>query len=1005
MRFPIIFLSLSLRVLGGIDFATQVQPILSNNCYACHGPDQSKAEGGLRLDRHDLALKGGDSGPAIIPGDPSSSLLIARINLDHQDDEHMPPSDKKDPLTTTQKNLLSQWIQEGAKWGDHWAFTPPKRPTLPKIKNTTWPKNAIDHFILARLEAADLEPSAPAKPRILLRRLHLDLVGLPPSLSGLSTFQTSSLESEISNLLASPHYGEKWGREWLDVARYADSAGYEKDLPRQMHFYRDWVVKSLNDDMGYDEFIIKQIAGDLLPNATPDDRIATGYLRNSMTNEEGGAKPEQFRIEGIFDRVDAVGKGILGLTTQCAQCHTHKYDPLTHDEYFGIFAYLNSIRESTLPAYDPEAHQKIATIKSAVSAIESKLKATLPTWQEDYSKWQAALLALPRTKWTVQSLAQYGDDGQKYQNLPDGSLINQGYAATRSAAPFQHKPSTVDTISSVKIELLNDPYLPLGGPGRSLSGTAALSEYLLRVNGRNTSFKSANASVNPPDARLDPARHPLNEQRSADDRITGHAAYAIDGNDKTAWTTEQGPGRSNSPQVIVLELTEPLLNAPKQDLKTFLVQKHGGFNSDDNQTFNIGRFRLSFSDTAPNELDFLPPEIFTALTTTDRTVEQEALLFSHWRSLNSALPENDEIEKLWQNHPIPAVALVAQAVETPRTTRLFERGEQTKPLHKIEPHVPAFLNPLPAGDAHSRLTFAKWLVAPDSPTTARTLVNRIWQSYFGTGLLETPEDLGLQSPRPSHPELLDWLAVELMENNWSLKHIHRLIVSSATYQQDSTHQSHLREKDPNNRLLARGPRLRVPAETLRDIQLTTSGLINLQIGGRCVFPPAPDFLFQKPVSYGPKTWPTEMDDQRYRRALYTFRFRSVPYPMLAVFDTATGDAACVRRTTSTTPLQALTTLNEDMSVEAAIALGSRILKSSIAQAFEHCTSRKPTPDELTLLTKLFDQQRSDFTIEDAKELLKTYKPLHLAEHDPLELAAATSVAQTLLNLDETMTKN
>ncbi|MGJ8696257.1 MAG: PSD1 and planctomycete cytochrome C domain-containing protein [Verrucomicrobiaceae bacterium] len=1007
MRSLILTLALSLPLGAKIDFATQVQPILSNNCYACHGPDEAAAEADLRLDQRELALKGGDSGSAITPGDASNSLLIQRVTTTDPDD-HMPPLGKKDPLTPEQISILTDWINEGAEWGTHWAFSPPTRPTPPDVKNTTWPKNDIDRFILAQLESADLQPSAPAKPRTLLRRLHLDLVGLPPSLSDLSTFQISNLDSQISNLLSSPHHGEKWGREWLDVARYADSAGYEKDLPREMHFYRDWVVNAINSDMSYDDFVIKQIAGDLLPNATRDDHIATGYLRHSMANEEAGAKLEQFRIEGIYDQMDAIGKGVLGITTQCAQCHTHKYDPLTHDEYFGMFAYLNSIRETSRPAYSKTDHQKIARIKKATSDIESRLKSETPAWQADFRQWQSDLLALPRTEWIVQDLAQFGDDGQKYQNRPDGSLINQGYAATMMTAPFQHQPTTLDTVSSVRIELLNDPYLSLNGPGRSMAGTAALSEYQLKVNGKNANFKNAAASVNPPDAKLDPMRYPLNAERGPDDRITGHAAYAIDGNDKTAWTTDQGPGRSNDPQVLVFELTEPLQNAPSLDLKTFLSQRHGGINSDDNQTFNIGRFRLSFSSAIPNAFDSLPPLVKEALTAEKRTPEQESRLFSHWRSLNPNFASyNEQIESLWKSHPVPAVALVASKVASPRVTRLLDRGDYTQPKHEVTPHVPAFLNPLPEGDPHSRLTFAKWLVAPDSPTAARTLVNRIWQSYFSTGLLETPEDLGLQSPRPSHPELLDWLAVELMENDWSMKHIHRLIVSSATYQQDSTHKSLLREKDPKNRLLARGPRFRVPAETLRDIQLTTSGLINLDLGGRCVFPPAPAFLFQKPASYGPKIWHTEMDSQRYRRALYTFRFRSVPYPMLAAFDAATGDAACVRRTISTTPLQALVTLNESMSVEAAVALGARILETSIAQAFEHCTSRPPNTEELAVLQNLFDQQKQNITPESATQLITTYKPLplDLKTHNPVHLAAATAVAQTLLNLDETMTKN
>ncbi|MDA7891810.1 DUF1549 domain-containing protein, partial [Akkermansiaceae bacterium] len=508
MRPLVILLCLASTVFAEVDFASEIQPILSDNCYVCHGPDEKSRKGGLRLDQQDLALKGGDSGPAIVPGNTSKSLILSRINLPHGDEDHMPPPDKKDPLAPKQKDLLEQWIKEGAKWGKHWAFIPPERPKLPKIKNDAWPKNEIDHFILARLEAEGLDPSSPTVPRTLLRRLHLDLIGLPPSLTDLRSFQPSELESRISGLLASPHYGEKWAREWLDVARYADSAGYEKDLPREMHFYRDWVVEALNKDMGYDDFIIKQIAGDLVPDATQEDHIATGYLRNSMTNEEGGAKPEQFRIEGIFDRVDAVGKGILGITTQCARCHTHKYEPLTHDEYYGMFAYLNSIREASTPAYSVGQHTQIKQIKKQITALENRLKTENPDWQVFYQDWQGELLKSPSTTWTVQKIAQYGDAGQKYQNLPDGSLINQGYAATMMSAPFQHQSSTVGTIRSVRLELLNDPYLPLNGPGRSMAGTAALSEYLLRVDGKDAKFKIAHASVNPPEAKIDPKRYP-----------------------------------------------------------------------------------------------------------------------------------------------------------------------------------------------------------------------------------------------------------------------------------------------------------------------------------------------------------------------------------------------------------------------------------------------------------------------------------------------------------------
>lgn len=1008
MRISLLLLSLSLPGLAEIDFATQIQPILSDNCYACHGPDEAAAEAGLRLDKRELALKGGDSGGSLVPGDASKSLIIERITLAHDDDDHMPPVKKKDPLTKEQISLLIQWINEGAKWGEHWAFTPPNRPDLPQVENLAWVKSPIDRFILSRLEAEGLEPAAEAEPRTLLRRRSLDLIGLPPTLEQLKDPDSVSIES----LLASPHYGEKWGREWLDVARYADSAGYEKDLPREMHFYRDWVIQALNNDMGYDEFVMKQIAGDLLPNATQDDHIATGYLRQSMTNEEGGAKPEQFRVEGLFDRMDAIGKGILGITTQCAQCHTHKYDPLTHDEYFGMFAFLNTTREASYPAYSPRDQKEIEAIQSQISSIEEQLKQDTPDWLSRFQQWQNDLASLPRTKWVTQQIEQFGDDGQKYQTLPDGSVMNQGYAATKMRAPFNLTPTNIEEVKSVRIELLNDPYLALNGPGRSMAGTGALSEYLLQAgpdlgNLTKVELKNARASVNPPDAKLDPMRYPLNAKRGADDRITGRAEYAIDGNDKTAWTNDIGFGRSNDPQVITFELATPLQNAPALKMRTFLDQRHGGWNSDDNQTFNLGRVRISFSSDLPNALDQLPPLVLEALLSEKRTQQQNERLFSYWRSTQGDFASaNQQIESLWKKHPVPTVALVAKQVETPRTTRLFERGEQTQPKHEVSPHVPAFLNPLPEGTP-SRLTFARWLVARDSPTTARTLVNRIWQSYFGKGLVETTEDLGLQSPRPSHPALLDWLAVELMENNWSQKHIHQLIASSATYRQSSVQDSLLRERDPHNRLLARGPRLRASAEVIRDIHLSVSGLINPELGGRCVFPPAPDFLFQKPSSYGPKVWHTEMDSQRYRRALYTFRFRSVPYPMLVAFDAPNGDAACVRRTTSTTPLQALVTLNESMSVEAAVALGSRILDSSIADAFEHCTSRPATPGELQVLTRLFEQQKNSYTPGAAEELITTYKPIPLdpAKYDPVNLAAATSVAQALLNLDETMTKN
>ena len=998
-----------------IDFITQIQPILSENCYACHGPDEAAVEAGLRLDVRERALKGGDSGEAIVPGNPEDSLILKRMT--HSDpDEIMPPPSKKKPLKPEQVALIRQWISEGAEWGVHWAFKTPKRPEVPQVQNSQWSLNPIDQFVLARIKAEGLEPSPQADPATLLRRLSLDLVGLPPTLEELNS--VSNLDKEIDRLIASPHFGERWGREWLDAARYADSAGYEKDLPRYHHFYRDWVVRAINKNMRYDEFVIKQIAGDLVPNATQDDRIATGFLRNSMTNEEGGAKPEQFRIEGIFDRIDAIGKSMLGLTAQCAQCHTHKYDPLTHDEYFGMYAFLNDVSETSIAAVTPEEQAVTDKLLVEIAAIDRDIRKK-SEWHAVYLKWQSDMLALPRTKWHALELYQLGDSGQKFFPLPDKSIINKGYANTRSGESFTSSLE-IPVIRSARFEAMNDPYLPMSGPGRSTRGTGALSEFVLHAGDdpkklTKLAFQNPVASLNPPVKELSPVRFPSNAKGEPNGRKTGPASFALDGNLKTAWTNEIDPARNNDPAVLTVELKEPFKSAGKMHFRYVLMLRHGGFNSDDNHTFNFGRMRISVASTLPNALDHMPPLVLQALEKAPgkRTSEEEARLFAHWRAQNPDFAvETKKVETLYSKIPQPTWALVAGQSKESRVTRLFERGEQTQPKHEVKPHIPQFLHPLPEGDPTSRLTFAKWLVDPASPVAARVMVNRIWQAYFGIGLLETSEDFGHQAAAPSHPKLLDWLAVEFMESGWDMKHIHRLIVTSATYRQSSLVSPELLEKDPKNRLLARGPRFRVPAETVRDIQLSTSGLLDPKLGGRSVFPPAPRYLFERPVSYGPKTWPVETDSQRYRRALYTFRFRSVPYPMLTTFDAPSGSVSCVRRTVSVTPLQALVTLNEQVSLESALGLAHRMLtdqgtlEERISRAFQRCTSRKPDAEEVEALVALYNINLSP-DAEQVKIFREAYTPvtLDLSKHPNEKLFAATSVARALLNLDETIIKN
>jgi mono/diheme cytochrome c family protein len=999
-----------------VDFTTQVQPIFSQNCYACHGPDEEAVESGLRLDVRELALKGGESGKAIVPGDTSASLILKRIT--HTDpDELMPPPEKKKRLKPEQVDLIRRWIEEGAEWGTHWAFTTPERPKVPEVKDAAWVKTPIDSFVLAKLEAQGLKPSPEAEPATLLRRLSLDLTGLPPTPDELSNIGTP--EAEADRLISSPHFGERWAREWLDAARYADSAGYEKDLARYHHFYRDWVVNAMNSNMPYDNFVVKQIAGDLLPGATQDDKIATGFLRNSMTNEEGGAKPEQFRIEGVFDRIDAIGKSMLGLTAQCAQCHTHKYDPLTHDEYYGMYAYLNGIEETSIAARTPEDTRTTESILSEIAAIDAGIRKSSPDVESAFVKWQQEMLVLPRTEWLALELYQLGDSGQKYLPLPDKSVINMGYAATRGTEVFSSSLE-IPEIRSARLEVMNDPYLPMNGPGRSTRGTGALTEFVLRAGTdpekvEQLKFTNPVASVNPLVRSVDHIVHPNDAKRQPDDRTTGSAALALDGDLKTSWTNERDPARNNDPAVLTFELADPFKTGGTAHFKYNIVQRAGGFNSDDNQTFNLGRIRLSVSATLPNALDQLPPLVSQALLAEPgkRTSDQAARLFAHWRENNPDFAdETARIEALYAKVPEPTWALVAAETKQERVTRLFERGEQTHPQHVVKPHVPAFLHPLPPGDPESRLTFAKWLVDPKSPVAARVFVNRIWQAYFGVGLLETSEDFGHQAAAPSHPGLLDWLACEFMESGWDMKHIHRLIATSATYRQDSVGSGELRELDPKNRVLARGPRFRVPAETVRDIQLASSGLLDPAIGGRSVFPPAPGYLFERPVSYGPKTWFVEQDSNRYRRALYTFRFRSVPYPMLVTFDAPTGSVSCVRRTVSTTPLQALVTLNEQVSVESALGLAHLILTDTgtiperISRAFVRCTSRVPDSEEAAALVSVFEKALGADP-EQVKLFRESYQPvtLDLSTHPPEKLFAAASVARVLLNLDETITKN
>lgn len=727
-------------------------------------------------------------------------------------------------------------------------------------------------------------------------------------------------------------------------------------------------------------------------------------------------------MEAMFDRMDAIGKSVLGVTIQCAQCHDHKFDPLKQEEYYRMFAFLNNSHEANVAVYTPEEQMKRADIFRRIREIEAGIEHRNPDWEQRMAAWEEKVKA-DQPEWTVvrPEVDDISTGGQRYRPMNDGSIVAEGYAPTKHRVKLTVK-TEVQNISAFRLELLNDPNLPLGGPGRSIKGTGALTEFEVEAAPASAPDKitkikiaKATADVNPPETPLEA----IFDDKSGKRRVTGPVEFAIDGNEDTAWGIDAGPGLRNQPRKAVFTAEAPIANRGGTILTFYLDQKHGGWNSDDNQNQNLGRFRLSITTTPGAVADPLPRNVREILATPreQRTPAQMAAVFSYWQTTVPEWREADEkIAALWREYPEGSSQLVLAAREEPRETHILTRGDFLKPTRAVGPGVPAFLHPLPKDAPATRLTFARWLVDRNSPTTARAFVNRMWQAYFAIGLVATSEDLGKQSETPSNPELLDWLAVEFMDANWSMKAMHRLVVTSATYRQSSRVTPELYERDPYNRLLARGPRFRVDAEIVRDIALAASGLLNPKIGGPSVYAPAPEFLFVPPASYGPKIWKEEAGTDRYRRALYTFRYRSVPYPMLQIFDSPNGDISCVRRARANTPLQALTTLNETLFVESARALALKTLREGgatdaqrLSYAFRRCLARKPSAPESGELLRLLNKQKQRLTdgwlsALDLTGMDAAHLPTLPAGSTPVQLAAWTVVSRVLLNLDETVTK-
>ena len=980
-------------------YQRDVQPILAEHCAQCHGVDKAERKGGLRLDQRERALKGGDSGiAAIVPGEPDESEIIRRITSDDST-ERMPPPKHHKPLSAKQVDILKKWIRDGAEYQSHWAFIAPRKAPIPKTDKA----NPIDAFVVSRLKERNLGLSPAAAPATLLRRLSLDLIGLPPSPADLARFQQNGFEATVESLLKSERFGEKWARQWLDAARYSDTNGYEKDMPREQWMWRDWVIDALNRDMPYDRFLIEQLAGDLLPGASQQQIVATGFLRNSMINEEGAIVPEQFRMVEMFDRVDCLGKAVLGLTTQCAQCHSHKFDPLTQDEYYGLFAFLNNSYEAQSWVYTPEQQRQISEIHGRIRDAERRLRKERPQWEQEMSAWEQKLLK-GQPAWEPLIAIEMGSiSGLNHPTQEaDKSFLMKGHP---SDEVFIIATPALSGVTGIRLEALNHRDLPHTGPGRSRLGTWGISELEAYVKTpadkgwEKLKLKSATADYSEP------------EQKSADGKkISGPVAHLIDGKDNTIWTADRGVGLRNQPSSAVVQFDHPLNLPSGTQLKIAL-----------RMTDMLGCCRLSLTrQPAP----VAPPVDHAAILAiqtpaTARTSDQKDAIFAAWRmTVAGAKPINDEIAASWKDFPQAATSILHLAEREPgnhRDTHLLERGNWDQPAGVVQPHTPAAFHPFPGDAPRDRLGLARWLTDPRSPLTARVAVNRIWQSIFGVGLVETAEDFGTRAPVPEYRELLDWLAVDFMEHGWSQKHLIRTIVNSATYQQSSKASPALLESDPRNYWLARGPSFRADAEVVRDIALSVSGLIKHKLGGPSVIPPVPQNVLDYNFVY-PDYWKPAEGPERYRRTLYGFRKRSMPDPVMSTLDAPNGDFACARRMRSNTPLAALATLNEPIFVEAARALALRILREGgrddVQRAdygFFLCTSRQPTTEERDAIVDLVRSRRRRLADGwlNVREVA-TGDPARLpempAETTPQDAAAWTLAARVILNLDETISK-
>jgi hypothetical protein len=989
-------LALQLSAAPPVDFARDVRPILSDRCFSCHGPDEANRMAGLRLDTENGAKK-------VVSGGVAEALILKRVAPDTPARRMPPPYSDRKPLTEKEVATLRLWIEQGAKWQSHWSFVPPVRPQVPAVRNQSWVRNPIDSFILARLERENLTPSKETDRARLLRRLTFDLTGLPPTLAELDAFigdqSANAYEKQVDRLLASPRYGERMAVDWLDAARYADTHGYQVDPEKEMWPWRDWVVNAFNRNMPYDRFTVEQLAGDLLPNATLDQKIATGFQRNHRINSETGSIAEEFHAENLVDRVSTFGTVWLGLTLGCARCHDHKYDPIPAMDFYSLFAFFNSVEEAgngglrdargnfkpflRLPA--PELEAQLGAKDKELAAAKKRLSAVEKTVASRQAAWEAGALSFEPAWQVLQTANLTSDGGVELRTLPDGSIIAGG--AQPPTAIYEFTAETgLRNITAFRLELIPDASLPGGGSGRGADGKGVVTLFEARTGGRKVDMTRITADFKSEESELNLVVRPADQLRRG-------------------WSVQP---EMNKRHFAVIE-TARMVQGGKFSFR--IGSEYEGA--------PVGRFRVSVTDSEYPEV--VPDDIAAILKSPvgsrgekDATALQKYFV-THPRErrvANEAVLKLETERRLIENR-IPTTMVMSE-MAVPRDTFVLARGSYDKPSDKVTPAVPAFLPPLPADIPRNRLALAKWVVDPSNPLPARVAVNRYWQMYFGIGLVKTTEDFGSQGDAPSHSELLDWLATEFVRTGWDVKAMQRLIVTSATYRQASAGSNTLRERDPENRLLARGPRTRLTAEMIRDQGLSVSGLLNTKMGGPPVKTYQPEGLWEQLSAFpGRKLYERSKGDDLWRRSLYSYWKRTVPPPSMTVFDAPTREFCVVKRAASSTPLQALALLNDEMYIEMSRKLaermileGGKTLEQRLAWAFRLATSRVASPEEVRVLeqglTRRLVQYRADRGA--AVKLLASGEAARDSSIDEAELAAYTTVASVILNLDEVITR-